>query len=148
MFDAFLFSEIVRTLILISLLSCASGVALGQSAQPGPSPRPSPQPATDSQNAIVDPKTTSADIAKLPLNVKWARPRLTMQRALKISERYLRRQRISISAYFLSEARLIDYGGDRTPHELRWFFRWIASDRSSIEITVSMTGKPSRAPSM
>jgi hypothetical protein len=71
-----------------------------------------------------------------------------MQRALKISERYLRTQRISVSSYFLSEARLIDYGGNQTPHELRWFFRWIASKRSPIEITVSMAGKPSRAPSM
>jgi hypothetical protein len=50
-----------------------------------------------------------------------------MQRALKISERYLRTQWISVSSYFLSEARLIDYGGNQTPHELRWFFRWIAS---------------------
>jgi len=128
------------------LLSCGSGVALGQSAQPSPSPKP--EPTVDYQSANVDPNITQADIANLPLNMKGVRPRLTMQRALKISERYLRAQRILRSSYFLSEARLIDYGGDQAPHELRWFFRWIASKRPSIEITVSMAGKPSRAPSM
>jgi hypothetical protein len=71
-----------------------------------------------------------------------------MRRALKIAERDLRTQRISISSYFLSEARLIEYGGDQTPHQLRWFFRWIGGKRPPIEITVSMAGKPSRTPSM
>ena len=134
----------MRFLILTLFISCAAGVALGQSAQPSPSP----QPTVDSHNKIVDPNITQADIAKLPLNITWLRPRITMQRALKISARYLRTQRIPVSSYFLSEARLIGYGGDQAPHELRWFFRWVAAKQPPIEITVTMAGKPSRAPSM
>ncbi len=139
--------EKVRFAFLTILVVCAGSIALGQS-QSTASPRPSPEPSVDLQNTIVDPNITQADIARLPLNKTWARPRLTMQRALKIAERYARSQRVRISSYFLLEARMIEYGGDQAPRELRWFFRWGAPKRLPVEITVSMFGKPSRSPSM
>ena len=139
------YSKNVRILFSALVIVGALDVACGQSAEATPSPQPSPRPRVD-KNAIVDPVFASADLARLL--VKGYQPPLTLQRALKIAEHYLRTMRIPVSSYFLLEARLIEYGGDQTPRELRWFFRWGLSKRPPVEITVSMSGKPSRSPSM
>jgi hypothetical protein len=128
------------------LIAWAFGLSAAQSAKPTPSPQRSPETRVDSQNRIVDPVFPSTDLARLP--VKSFGPRLTLQRALKIAERYARTERFSGSSYFLSEARLIQYGGDKTPREMRWLFHWASAKGPPFEITVSMSGKPSRAPSM
>jgi hypothetical protein len=138
-FDGFLLFENVRILFSTLWIICAFGVALGQS----PRPSPSPEPTVDYKNANVDPNITSAEIAALPGNV--TKPRVTLQRALKIAERYTRQQRIDLSPYFLLEARMIQYGDGQTK-EPRWLFHWVTARRSTggVEITVSMNGRATR----
>ena len=138
----------VRTLFFILVILSSCNVALGQSTQPTPSPRSTPESRVDSANAIVDPILTSADIAKLPVNVTVTKPKLTLQRALKISEAYMRRQKFGLSFYFLLEVRLIQWGAEQSPKDVRWFFHWVSAKGPPVEMTVSMTGAPSRVPSM
>jgi hypothetical protein len=96
-----------------------------------------------------DPTVTSRQIEKFP--VMRRKPRITLRRALKIAETYAKREKINLSPYFLLEARMIQYGGENNAQEIRWFFRWVNENGTTgndLEITVSMTGKASRLPSM
>jgi hypothetical protein len=96
-----------------------------------------------------DPIVTSKQIENLP--AMRVRPRITLQRALKIAESYAKKEKINLSSYFLLEARMIQYGGENNAKEVRWFFRWAnesSSTGNNLEITVSMDGKPARLPSM
>ena len=131
--------EDVRILFSALLIACAFGIALGQS----PRPSPSPEPAVDYRSANVDPNITPAEIAALPVNV--TKPRITLQHALKIAERFTKQQRIDLSPYYLLEARMIQYGDGKTK-EPRWLFRWVTARPSTggVEITVSMNGRATR----
>ena len=133
------YSNDVRILFSALLIACAFGLALGQSARPSPSPGPT----VDYQNANVDPNITRAEIARLP--TASTKPPLTLQRALKIAERYTRQQRIDLSPYYLLEARLIQYGAGETKKP-RWLFRWVTVRPSTggVEIAVSMKGRATR----
>ncbi len=90
-------------------------------------------------------------VAELPVPQRGFRPRLTLQRALTLAERYVERERIDISAYYLYEAKYILYGseGNREPS---WFFWWVNENGSLgdyIQIVVSInTGEIRQIPSM
>jgi hypothetical protein len=117
-----------------------SGLAAAQSKQPPASTQaPQEQPVTDRR------------IAELPLAKRSFRPRLTLQEALKLAEGYIEKEKVAISSYFLKEARMIQYGGEKDVKEPRWFFWWVNEDGAVgdyVEITVSMEGQVSRLPSM
>src|SRR5256885_13218469 len=90
-----------------------------------------------------DPIVTSKQIENLP--VMRSKPRITLQRALKIAESYVKHEKLNLSSYFLLEARMIEYGDKNNAKEVRWFFRWANENGSAgndLEITVSMDGKP------
>ena len=133
--DSFMRSALVTLIICV----CSWGIAFSQS----PHPSPSPSSKTDYENRVVDPNTTSADIARLPM--AGFRPPLTLQRALKIAKHFTRQQRIDLSPYYLLEIRMIEYG-DGEKKEPRWFFRWVTPRPSTggVEITVSMKGQATR----
>jgi hypothetical protein len=80
----------------------------------------------------------------LPLS---ARPKLSMQAALKIADRYITKNHIRISAYWLYEARYTSYGRkdpdkDKEPC---WYFWWVSNNRGSnddeVMVVVFMDGK-------
>jgi len=88
---------------------------------------------------------------ELPLAKRGFRPRLTLQQALKLAEGYIEKEKIEIASYFLLEARMIQYGGEKDVKEPRWFFWWINDNGAMgdyVQITVSMEGQVSRHPSM
>jgi len=90
-------------------------------------------------------------ITDLPLARRSFRPRLSLQDALKLAESYIIKEKIDISPYFLSEAKMIQYGGEQGMKEPRWFFWWVNENGAMgdyVQITVSMEGKVSRYPSM
>jgi hypothetical protein len=87
----------------------------------------------------------------LPIANRSFRPALTLQQALRLAERYIEKEKIKISPYYLSEARMIQYGGDKDVKEPRWYFWWVNENGAMgnyVEITVSMDGKVMRLPSM
>ncbi len=90
-------------------------------------------------------------VVELPVPQRAFRPRLTLQRALRLAERYVERYRIDISAYYLYEAKYVLYGSERT-REPCWFFWWVNENGSLgdyIQIVVSInSGEIRQIPSM
>jgi len=100
--------------------------------------------STETNQKTQEPTVLNPQMTDLPLLRRSFRPKLTLQRALKIAEAYLRKERINISHYFLFEARLIQYGSGKEMKEPRWFFVWVNDSGgmgNQIEISVSMDGK-------
>jgi len=114
-----------------------NALVFGQTAQgPAPSPRPEEQSIT---------------IAELPLLKHTFRPELTLQKALKIAEREIKKKRINTSSYYLLEARLIQSESENGVKEPRWFFLWVTEDGgmgNEIQASVTMNGKVAVHPSM
>lgn len=131
----------MRFLRLVTIMMIfMSGVSFGQTQQP-------PAPTQDKR----EPAVTNEKIIDLPILKRGFRPKLTLQKALQFAEAYLAKAKINKSAYFLFEARLIQYGGEHDKKESRWFFWWV-NDKGTlgdyIELTVSMDGNVTRHPSM
>jgi hypothetical protein len=78
------------------------------------------------------------------------RPKISLQTALNIAEKYVAAEHINVSDGWLSEARIILYGdnakadADKAPN---WLFDWI-TDRGHVNVLVSMSGKAMVLPSM
>ena len=129
-----------RILSLVAIIICVSGLAVAQSKQsPASTRNPQERPVTNRQ------------LAELPLAKRSFRPRLTLQQALKLAEGYIEKEKVALSSYFLKEARMIQYGGEKDVKEPRWFFWWVNENGAMgdyVEITVSMEGQVSRLPSM
>jgi len=86
---------------------------------------------------------TREDVLALPL--RDVAPRLTLQRALKIAETFVKKKRLDISSCYLFEARWMSYDTtDTTPESGAWEFWWVNIKRGSrdIRIAVSVNGKP------
>jgi hypothetical protein len=95
--------------------------------------------------ANQDPVFTQEQLDKLPSAA--IKPRLTLKQAMKIAEGYAKRNRIHLTPYFLSEAKLMPDMENNTVENRRWYFRWVryhAALEYEIVITVSMGGKASR----
>ena len=129
-----------RIFSLIAIIICLSGLTVAQSRQsPASAQNPQEQPVTNRR------------IVELPLAKRGFRPRLTLQQALKLAEGYIEKEKIEIASYFLLEARMIQYGGEKDVKEPRWFLWWINENGAMgdyVQITVSMEGQVSRHPSM
>src|SRR5215212_7924069 len=105
----------MRGILLVAALICLSVTAFGQTEQ-------KPAPNQDSQKQPV----TSVQLSELPLpKTRGFRPRITLQEAMKLAESFIAKEKINISPYFLSEARMIMYGGEKDAKQPCWFFRWV-----------------------
>ena len=94
-------------------------------------------------------KITNKQITKLP-QAKGSKPPLELKKALKLMEKFIKKQKIDTSNYYLARVNMIQYGAkdDRKP---AWYFRWVKTDESIgdyIEIAVFMDGSVRRMPSM
>lgn len=70
-------------------------------------------------------------------------PRINLQRALKIAEGFIRKQKIDISSCYLFEAKLVS---EEIQEESSWRFWWVSVRGSNapakdVRITVTMDGK-------
>jgi hypothetical protein len=123
---------IAPSILLLSQLCFGQAVQLPASSQPE-------QSQQDSPKQVID----------LPQPKRSFKPKLTLQRALQIAEKYAQKQKIDLSSYYLYEAKWILYGTDAK--EPRWYFWWIHESGAAgryVEITVSMDGKLQLIPSM
>ena len=96
-------------------------------------------------------RTTGASQLDLPVARTHAKPAISLQRALKLAEQFIKKQGIEISPYYLTEAKLIGADPDKGIKEPYWWFWWVKLGGSSgdyVEIGVSMSGKARRIPSM
>ena len=115
-----------------------SAVGFGQTSQT-PAPNQSPE-----FQQVFKPQ-----VSELPLRRSF-KPKLTLQQALKIAEAYIKREKFDTSILYLSEVRLIEYGPEKGPKELRWLFLWAHESAPGLynQITVSMDGKVAQHPSL
>ncbi|HVE55411.1 MAG TPA: hypothetical protein VNB22_01185 [Pyrinomonadaceae bacterium] len=94
-------------------------------------------------------KITNQQISKLP-QVKGSKPPIEMPKALKIMEKFIKKQKIDTSNYYLARVNMIQYGAKNASKPV-WYFRWVNVDGSLgnyIEIAVFMDGRAERMPAM
>lgn len=103
------------------------------------------------QNKPIEKKAEIKDhqILELPKPVR-SKPRLQMQKAMKLMEDFIEKQKIDTSDYYLWQVKLIQYGAenDKKP---AWHFWWLNVNGSLgdyIEILVFMDGTVGQIPSM
>ena len=102
-----------------------------------------------STQTVASPTITERQVRELPQN-QHKPPKLTLQQALKIAERFIAKEKIDASSYYLFEAKWVLYGGE-AKGEPRWYFWWVNINGSLgdyHQITVSMEGKVQRLGSM
>jgi len=87
---------------------------------------------------------TRADVLALPRR-DWA-PSLTLQRALKTAEKFIKKERLDISSCYLFEAKWVSY--DTNPESGAWEFWWVSTKQGSkdIRIAVSLDSKAKLLP--
>jgi len=69
-------------------------------------------------------------------------PKISLQRALKLAERFARKERLNISACYLFEARLLM--DETNPETQSWHFLWIRvrpNVGNDVRLVVLMNGK-------
>lgn len=117
----------MRILLVVSMTLVLHTIAYGQ----------------DSETRLERPVTQKQILALPPRN---AAPSLTLQRALRIAETYIKKERIGISSRYLFEARWVSY--DTDPETGAWEFWWVSTKYGSddVRIAVSLDGKPRRLP--
>jgi hypothetical protein len=123
--------------MLVPTLAALCFAQTNQQATPEPTP----------QLSIVQ-----KQIVELPLPKRGSyRPRLTLENALTIADRYIAKEKIDISHFYLLEAKYILYG-DKDTKDPSWYFWWVHEDGASghyVELVVSIkTGNVRRLMSM
>ena len=107
--------------------------------------------ANQQSEPMREASVTQQRIVDLPLTKRNFRPKLTLQRALKLAESYAAKEKIDLSRYYLYQAKYILYGG-KDRQEPCWFFWWVNEDGALgnyVEIIVSIdSGNANRLPSM
>ena len=99
-------------------------------------------------------KTEDQKIIDLPVGPQTFKPKLTLQEALKIAERYIDKERIEISSYWLYQAKFSLYGDQKVPDKDKipcWRFWWAKNNGAMgdfVDIVVFMDGKAVRLPTM
>lgn len=128
----------MRIILVAVAALCLSAAALGQTT---PSPTPTRPPE--------GPHITGPGITELP-TLRSLKPKITLQKALKLAESYMKREKIKTSSHYLSEARIILFDGRLDARALRWLFVWASNSGLpvlNIQVTVSMSGKAVKLPS-
>src|SRR5258708_2227056 len=124
--------EVFMRIVIIALTVLFLAVsAFGQQGKPD-----DPDQARKMANPI-----TPRQILELPRRDKA--PVMSLQRALKIAEAYIRKQQIDIASSYLFEARLTSV---LAPEESRWAFWWVrvrgnSGADSDVRVMVTMSGK-------
>jgi hypothetical protein len=76
-------------------------------------------------------------------------PKITLQKALAIADRYIQKEKIDVSSFYLREAKLI-FPTEKV-EDRQWHFWWVGvkgESGNNISIVVSMVGEASRRPTM
>lgn len=96
------------------------------------------------------PPPARRQVAELPAPAPF-KPKLSLQNALKIMEKFVAEKQIDTARYYLSGARMIQFGADAGKKEPVWFFEW-NNDRmitgDYLHILVSMDGRVWQMPTM
>jgi len=129
--------KIFLTILLVTFLN---NTLFAQTNQPSSS-KPTKQESPLEQNQIV----------LLPTTKRKFRPKVNLQRALKLAESYIEKEKIDISSFYLYQAKYILYGSKEN-QQPAWHLWWVNEDGAVgnyVEILVLInTESVSRLPSM
>ena len=121
----------MRVLMIALAVLYLSGSTFGQPGKPGDTDQ-----ATQLENPI-----TKRQLLELPRRDKA--PQMPLQRALKIAETFIKKQKLDISSCYLFQAELTS---EQVPEKSRWAFWWVSvrendATAKDIWITVTMDDK-------
>jgi hypothetical protein len=96
-------------------------------------------------------QSSTREIANLPVvGSRHSRPKLSLESALRIAQRSVKKNTADGSSYWLYEAHFSLYGDQNMPPEKKspcWAFRWVKdAGVGSIDMVVFMDGKPMEIP--
>jgi hypothetical protein len=90
-------------------------------------------------------------VTELPIKRAKFKPKLTLQEALKLMEKFIEKNKIDTSKYWFSSASMIQYGGENEKKQPVWFFVWMNDSGALgdyLHILVSMDGAVWQMPTM
>ena len=138
-----------KTIIVAAFLFLTTPCSAQENQAPKVEPQKTsavPSQPTDPNHSVVTveaPPFCSSTFPRRPL------PTITLQRALKFAEAYLKKERVKLSRIYLVEARY-DVVGNGTDEMQWWIFRWENKNRQGpvTELYVSMKGIVWNPPTM
>ncbi len=136
--------KIFPTLLLVVFLN---SILFAQTNQPSNS-EPTKQDLLLEQKQKSE---TQNQIVLLPTVKRNFRPKISLQRALKLAESYIEKERINISSFYLYQAKYILYGSKEN-QKPAWHLWWVNENGTLgnyVEILVFIdTGSVGRLPSL
>ena len=91
------------------------------------------------------------ELLTLPYVRSSIKPKLTLQEAMKLMDKFIEKNKIDTSKYWFSSARMIQYGGKDQKKQGVWFFEWMNDSGTLgdyLHILVSMDGAVWQMPTM
>ena len=95
---------------------------------------------------VVQDETPISRRAPAPPHPGW-KPPVTLQRAVKLVEDYIEKEKIDVSSHYLSEVRMISNDKGKEGKGPLWYFFWSqvgTAAGNQLEFTVAMDGKVTR----
>lgn len=110
------------------------------------------EPQKDKSKPKAAPEVTvTADVPAIELpkitvdypDCKPKPPKVSLQRALKIAEKYIRTKRINVTSHYLARVFMVC---DETGEVIRWEFTWRSEQKPNVDMDVTMNGKAWQVP--
>lgn len=139
------FGGFMKIFLIVLLVIFLNSILFAQTNQPSIS-----EP-TRQELSLERKSETQNQIVLLPTGKRKFRPKISLQRALKLAESYIEKEKIDISSFYLYQAKYILYGSkeNRKP---AWHLWWVNEDGTLgnyVEILVFIdTGSVGQLPSM
>ena len=96
-------------------------------------------------------KSSEQKIVELSLSRPKYKPKLPLQKAMKLMEEFILKNKIDTSKYWFSSAKMIQYGGENEKKQPVWFFEWMNESGALgdyLHIIVSMDGAVWQMPTL
>jgi hypothetical protein len=96
-------------------------------------------------------KANEQKLLELPIARLKFKPKLTLQEAMKLMEKFIEKNKIDTTKYWFSSATMIQYGGENEKKQPVWFFVWMNDGGilgDYLHILVSMDGAVWQMPTM
>ena len=137
--------KIFLTVLFVIFLN---SILVAQTNQPSSSEPTKQEPSLEQKQKS---ETQNQIVLLLPTGKRKFKPKISLQRALKLAESYIEKEKIDISSFYLYQAKYILYGSKEN-QKPAWHLWWVNEDGALgnyVEILVFIdTGSAGRLPSM
>lgn len=99
------------------------------------------QQTNPAQSTTLSTAITKEEVLKLPRLDRP--PKITLQRALKVAESFIKKEKLDLSSCYLFEARWVSSESDDSKsYWVFWWVRLLGASGKDIKVAISMEGKP------